>query len=456
MYANTSVTAAMWNFSYSQTSSNSVQETDGDAFKNIFASSLRNLMSNQAGIQDAMNGLSEKFPGLNLRQGKPGEGLQGTRDFFGNAAGDYAAVDESLLAGMAGNQGLFQQVQDALSAFMEQNGNHQAMSGAYMQTSISITYTSVRYNVSQFDEGSGDLLNASETTSPLQAKFKELLERIFNAKDETALEIAGADDGKDDAGEKSAAVEGLLDAAGETGDGDAADPTGENAGAIGATAAAAGTTEPTDASQGDSSDQGGAATGRKGWGSGVSAQSLSWSLQMYYSNEYLMSSFGGDAAGSGGNGNGGGNAQAGGLTKLVGQTGSYFSAGGKIESFSGFSEAILPQSIYDMFLGPRQNSGSGPFTSLLNNGLSGLGMSVNGIRQTQDGFIAQLRESRNLLGDLLAAYANQAKALANDSGDTVAGGAEAAEKTGVAAASEGTETAGAAAGIGAAEAVAAE
>ncbi len=441
MYANSSVSAAMWNFSYSQTSNGSVPETGADAFKNIFASSLRNMMSNQAGIQDTFNSLSDKFPGLNMVQGKPGEGLPGTRAFFGNAAGDYAAVDPNLLAGMAGNNGLFQQVQDAISAFMGQNGNNQALSGAYMQTSISVTYTSVRYNVSQFDEASGDLLSASEMTSSLQAKFKELIERIFNAKDQTALEIAGADKGKDDDAGTSAAVEGLIEAAEEG---------GETAGA-GSDAA----TETTDSS-GTASDggsaKGSAATGQKGWGSGFAAESFSWSMQMYYSNQYLMSSFGGNTADAGANANGGGKGNLGGMANLLNQSMSYYSASGQVDSFSGLANSILPQSIYDMFLGNRQNSGGGPFTSLLNNGLSGLGMAVGGIQPVQDGFIAQLRETRNALTDLLAAYANQAKALATDSGDTGTGASETAEEVAATEAAGEAEAAKAAEEVDAAEA----
>ncbi len=404
MYANTSV-AAMYSFSYSQTTSASAQDVDADAFKNIFASSLKNMMSNQAGIQDSLNKLGDNFPGLNFRPGKPGEGLQGTRDFFGNAAGDYAAIDESLLAGMAGNGGLFQQVQDAISSFMNQSGSSEAMSGAYVQTSISVTYTSVRYNVSQFDEQSGDLLTANELTTSLQAKFQELIDRLLNRKGEGKQEIAGGNGGT------SAAVEGLIDAVSDQ----------EASTDAVAEVDAAGNAASSSSSPSGSKTQ-------------YSGQSLSWSIQMYYSNEYLMSSFGNNANGSTGNANGGGNGGGNGdslanLANIMNRSTSYYSASGQIDSVSSLSNSLLPQSIYDMFFGGgnNQNAAGGPFTSLLNNGLSGLGMSVDGFQQTQSGFIAQLRESRNSVSDLLNFYANQSKAAISGADAEATVDADAAE-----------------------------
>jgi hypothetical protein len=175
-------------------------EGKNDASQNIFGASFKAMLESKtggSGIQDMFDRLAERFSNADVSKGKPGTGSQGTKDYFGSEEGDKVAVDENLLAAMFGNNGLAQKVEDAIANFFNSDAGANAPEGSYTQRSVSITITAVRYNVSQFDSESGDLMSAQEMMSSMQEKMEELIGRLFG---EDGAEAA-------DAGEEEAAGE---------------------------------------------------------------------------------------------------------------------------------------------------------------------------------------------------------------------------------------------------------
>ena len=73
-----------------------------------------------------------------------------------------------------------------------------AMEGAYVQRTVTVTITTIRFGTTQRDE-SGDMLAASELKTSLQEKLQELIERFFGktaATSETDSDGSDAEDGE--------------------------------------------------------------------------------------------------------------------------------------------------------------------------------------------------------------------------------------------------------------------
>lgn len=292
--------------------------------QSVFGASFKAMLSNQSGMQDIFNGLVERFPGADVTQGKPGAGTQGTKDYFGSEEGDKVAVDENLLAAMFGNSGLAQKVEDAIANFFNSDAGTNAAQGTYSQRSISITITTVRYNVSQFDSESGDLMSAQEMMTSLQEKMNDLINRLFGKGDSVATETT-----EDETAEESTEAV------------DAAQKNGTSANPY----------------------------------SNYNYQSFAFSMELFYSSQMIN--------------NMGSKSQS-----------SQFSLTAMAQgSFQNYSNSILPQEIYEALT--NSSDFSGPFTSLIDGGLSGFGMKSSGFQYSQSGFSLKANSSGDLLSELM-------------------------------------------------------
>lgn len=125
-------------------------------------------------------------------------------------------------------------------------------------------------------------------------------------------------------------------------------------------------------------------------GNGYAFSGMMWSMELFYSSSYVQS--------MGQSQNGAGSFSASSWS---------FSASASYSSFSGdFSQltsSFLPQAL----LGGLSSFGQGgPFTSLL----SGMGMTFDGIGEAQGGgYFTKLRESRNLMAELMELYGMRIK-----------------------------------------------
>lgn len=147
---------------------------------------------------------------------------------------------------------------------------------------------------------------------------------------------------------------------------------------VGNTAGAADETDDeTDAKVEETSDT---KTGNSDYRNGFGA--VMWSMELFYSSSYISST-----AGSGQN--------------SASMQSWQFSG-----SFSSLTTNFLPQAISQ---GTKDGSGlsGGPFTSLLEGVLSGFGLASDGVGQVEGGFFARLRESRNLMAELMELYGSR-------------------------------------------------
>ncbi|MCC8166920.1 MAG: hypothetical protein LIQ31_12390, partial [Planctomycetes bacterium] len=349
------------------------EATDG-TFKNYLNSS----MSFSAGFEQIFGQLSEQFPTVNFKEGTPEAGAEGASKFFGSEAGDYAAIGSDVMNSIfGGNSDMMNQIKDAISSFLDASQDIQPMEGAAVQRSVTITVTTVRFNVSQMDQGTGELLKADELMANLQDQMKELLEKVFGVQSpdtellDTADEAAGTE-AVDDADETAAA-------------GDADE-----------TAATEETDETKDIAKVPAEDEKKASS----W----SSRNFAWSMQLFYSNTFMESL---------------------GSTNQNKQSGSFgFQASG---SFQNFSNSILPQSIYDSVLGG-DNSGQNALMSMMDKMFSGTSIGFGGLRKTDNGFLAELKETKNLLAELFESLKSRGGVTAHG-GPPAPAGTPAPEKT---------------------------
>lgn len=302
-----------------------------DSFSKVFGSSLKDMLGDRGGIQGMLDRLSERFPNLAIKEAEVGAGVEGADKAAREEDGDQVAVDSAALAAMAGNQDLSKKIEEAIASFMNNSGTSPAlMEGAYVQRSVTVTITTIRFGTFQRDAQSGDTLAASELKTSLQEKIQELVDRFF----------------------------GKTSASGETEN----DTDGEDGG------------ETAEAKE----------TGAK-TGAGVGFSGMMWSMELFYSSSYINAMTGG--------GQGSSSAEAWSFSA------SYSGFSG---NFSQLSSDFLPQAL----LGGLSSFGQGgPFTSLL----SGMGMTYDGVSQTQDGYFMKLREGRNLIAELLELYGTRIK-----------------------------------------------
>lgn len=138
-----------------------------------------------------------------------------------------------------------------------------------------------------------------------------------------------------------------------------------------------------------------------------------WSMELYYSSSYVQTKGqGSDIAAS---------AQS-------WQMSAAFSG-----SFSQFTGNFLPQAIYSGF---GTGGMTGPFTSLLGQTLSGFGMTSSGVERGQGGYSLNLRQSRNLVAELMELFDSR---VLGDAAAEVASVGEATEAEGSAQAAESGE-----------------
>ncbi len=323
--------------------------------------SFRDMLANKSGIQDALDSLAERFPNAKIAKGKPGAGIEGTDRHFGTEEGDHAAIDENVLAGMAGNSDLSKRVENALENFFKSVAGSSPMEGAYVQRSISITITTVRMNVSQREEGTGDLLSSQELQSAFQEQLQNLINRFFG------IEPAG-----------KAGTDG--DASGE--DADAADTVDE----------AHGTKKGRSKDRAKGGDKTGDA-GNGNWSGSYAAGSFSFEL--FFSSAGIRRSLPDSATMA----NSARDESAMSYEQIAMQF-SMFST-----SFSGsFQELVnrnLPDALGRLMNQGNQGIGNGPFTSLLNGGFGQFGMSVDSFEMTASGFSIKGGERRDMFAEML-------------------------------------------------------
>lgn len=108
---------------------------------------------------------------------------------------------------------------------------------------------------------------------------------------------------------------------------------------------------------------------------------IMWSMELYYSSSYIQ-----------------GMSQGGAGSAMSAQSWQ-FSA-----SFSQLTSSFIPGAL-GQWTGSNEggSSGFGPFTSLLDSILSGFGMTSDGMAQGMGGYTMRLRESRNLMAELMEA-----------------------------------------------------
>ncbi len=341
--------AAKWDFSMNA-SSGATEATD-DSFKNF----LNTSMSFSAGFEQIFGQLSDQFPSVNFKEGTPEAGAEGASKFFGNEPGDFAAIGSDVMQSIfGGNSDIMNQIKEAISSFLDASQDIQPMEGASIQRSVTITVTTVRFNVSQMSEGTGELLKADELMASLQDQMKELLEKVFG--------IQSPDTDLIDTADEAAASEEAEEAVAAT---DADE-----------TAATEETDETKDIAKVPAEDEKKASS----W----SSRNFAWSMQLFYSNTFMESL---------------------GSTGQNKQSSSFgFQASGF--SFQNFSNSTLPQSIFDSVLGG-DTSGQGALMAMMDKMFSGTSIGFGGLRKTDNGYLAELKETKNLLAELFESLKNR-------------------------------------------------
>lgn len=301
-----------------------------DAFSRIFGSSLKNVFGGDSAIQGILDSLAQRFPNATVREGEVGAGVKGTEEFFGEEEGDQVAVETSALAAMSNSADLFKTIENAISSFLE-GTSASASQGSYVQRSVSITITTIRFSVAQRDAGTGELQSSSELKTALQEKLQELINKFFG--------VSPAEDTDTDA-----------DAAEET--------------------------EKVAETEKSSDKQAG----------GYQFGGIMWSMELYYSASYIQGMSQNGSSGSG-------------MSAQSWQ----FSA-----SFSQLTNSFIPGAIGQWAGGNEGgSSGSGPFSSLFDGLLSGFGIASDGVTQGMGGYMMRLRESRNLMAELMELYGSR-------------------------------------------------
>lgn len=112
---------------------------------------------------------------------------------------------------------------------------------------------------------------------------------------------------------------------------------------------------------------------------------IMWSMELYYPSSYIQ-----------------GMSQSGAGSAMSAQSWQ-FSA-----SFSQLTSSFIPGAL-GQWTGSNEggSSGFGPFTSLLDSILSGFGMTSDGMTQGMGGYTMRLRESRNLMAELMELYGSR-------------------------------------------------
>ncbi len=84
---------------------------------------------------------------------------------------------------MLGDGNLAKMIEDAIAGFLEggENSGMMAMNGAYVQRSVTITVTTLRYTEMQRSQENGDILAASELQTSLRDKIGEMIQQLFGA-----------------------------------------------------------------------------------------------------------------------------------------------------------------------------------------------------------------------------------------------------------------------------------
>lgn len=172
-----------------------------DAFEKIFNS----FKGGSTGIQDLLSKIQERFPGAKVKEGEVPAGIEESKkaaEEDGDKVSDKVNMSSSLLESMLGNSGLAKMVEDAISSFLDNTGSGgmMNMNGAYVQRSVTITITTVRYTEMQRSQETGDILGASELQTSLQDKIKEMMQQLFgggNQGEETDADAEGSEKTKD-------------------------------------------------------------------------------------------------------------------------------------------------------------------------------------------------------------------------------------------------------------------
>lgn len=319
-----------------------------------FALMLDAMKKGGASSQDSLlDMLGQRFPGMNFSIGSAGEGAKAAEEVAGNQEGDHVAIESAAAESLLGNSKLMEMLDKALSAFAESAGQTQPAQGAYVQRTVMVAVVSVRVTVSQYSEASGEMLSANEMKTALSEKLEEMIRQFFG-KGVAGTENEAADENAD-----------AADNSGKTGTGNAAkdaDKTGADAGSDWSMA----------------------------WAAGAS-------FSMYFSGSYV-SGFANDQNNA---------------FQMSQVSGSFqFGAQG---SFPSFANNAFP---YAIFSGLQSSGfGSGPFTSMLNGALDQLGLATDSMWQQDGGYFLKLRESRNLIAELMNLY-NKSAADRADAADT--------------------------------------
>lgn len=109
-----------------------------------------------------------------------------------------------------------------------------------------------------------------------------------------------------------------------------------------------------------------------------------WSMELFYASSYIQAA---------------GESNGGFLTAQTESFGARFSGG-----FSQLTDSFLPRAIFDGF---SESGRGGPFTSLVGPALAGLGLSSDGVVRTAGGYGMKIRESRNLIAELMDLFSSR-------------------------------------------------
>jgi hypothetical protein len=194
---NVNSASAQWDIITGKKSSSSFDITGGSG---VFGATLKEMLANKNGIQGMLDKLADLFPDADISKGKPEAGVEGADKYYGKEGGDKVAVDENLLASMFGNGDLAKKVEEAIASFFNSNAGANPVEGTYAQRSVSITITTIRFNVAQRAEGSGELLTGQELQTAFQEKIQDLINRIFGTgSGDASSDKKGDDETKDTA-----------------------------------------------------------------------------------------------------------------------------------------------------------------------------------------------------------------------------------------------------------------
>lgn len=368
---NYNVTSATAKFQFSSGSSQSNASSGTDAFaamleqlKNGTTSGTSSSSSTpgisgsgQSSMQSSLlDYLSQRFPSVSFQESKVGSSPKDVQDVLGNEEGDKAAVDPAVAEAVAGgNTSLAEMIEKALQAFTDTQGQTATMDGTYQQRSMILSVTTIRISVSNFDTSSGELMNSNELQSSFSDSIKDMINKFFGT---GPVKETTSDDAVTEGDDETAAAE-------------------ETKGSE--------DTKKTDDSQ---------KTNLPNWfGSGAS-------LSMYFSASF----FSGSASNL--------------FSNSADQTGG--------TQFQGNFQSFSASFSYSMLSG-MQNSGfdfssgfgSGAFTSMLDAGMSQLGLSTDSMWQQDGGYMMKFRESRNLISELMSSlYNNRQNPVAEEPVDT--------------------------------------